>query len=271
MRVGGVPVPRTTGVAVLTAVVLVAIGGTLLTAAQPAAAQRPEVVAASPAHRPAHRYPVHTRVVATTFWVGEVFDATAPDGSQVISTYDARWLRHYGGCDGRVVRGVCRTERRFAGRGWFPRRMTPRENPFYLDLPFDDVNNRTAFARRCEVVPWAGRARYRGRCGDHRFSFMKNRWVALRGRSGRLCYGQVEDAGPGRYHDARYVFGRRDARPQNRRYGGAGLDVSPALNGCLGFRELNGQRDRVRWRFVDGRDVPRGPWRRIVTRRGVVG
>ena len=25
-----------------------------------------------------HRYPMHTRIVATTFWVGEIFDANAP-------------------------------------------------------------------------------------------------------------------------------------------------------------------------------------------------
>jgi len=36
------------------------------------------------------KYPWHTDIVATTFWVGEVFDPNAADGSQVISTYDSQ-------------------------------------------------------------------------------------------------------------------------------------------------------------------------------------
>jgi len=51
---------------------------------------------------------------------------------------------------------------------------------------------------------------------------------------------------------------------------GAGLDVSAALNGCLGFAQLDGQHDRVAWRFVDNADVPDGPWTRIVTTGPVV-
>lgn len=43
------------------------------------------------------------------------------------------------------------------------------------------------------------------------------------------------------------------------------MDVSPALNGCLGFSNLDGQDDRVDWQFVDEEDVPDGPWRRIIT------
>lgn len=96
---------------------------------------------------------------------------------------------------------------------------------------------------------------------------MKNRWVELR-RGGRVCYGQIEDAGPGEYDDAGYVFGTGNARPANTRYNGAGLDVSPALNGCLAFTELDGDDDQVDWRFVDAADVPDGPWMKIVTTSG---
>ena len=212
------------------------------------------------------RYPLHTRIVATTFWVGEVFDPAAPDGSQEVSAYDSRWLAHYGGCDGVRVAGVCGTERRAARNGFFPARMTPRENPFYLDLPFDDVNDDIAFARRDAVVPWAREPRYRAHSGDRSFNYLKNRWVRI-SHDGRVCYGQIEDAGPGGYHDSGYVFG--SARPANTRYGGAGLDVSPALNGCLGLSDLNGTADRVDWRFVDDADVPPGPWRTVVTTRQV--
>lgn len=66
-------------------------------------------------------------------------------------------------------------------------------------------------------------------------------------------------------NDAAYVFGTDDRRPVNSRFIGAGLDASPAINGCLGFSRLDDVNDRVDWRFVDGADVPDGPWRHIVT------
>ena len=214
------------------------------------------------------RYPLHTGIVATTFWIGEIFDPHSPNGSQVISTYDAHWLRHYGGCDGVVTGGRCQTQRRVAANGFFPTLMTPRENPFYLDLPFDDVNDAAAFSQRARFIPWAHDRGYAGHAHDTAFSYMKNRWVKLT-RDGRTCYGQIEDAGPGVYDDYRYVFGAGDPRPASRLYHGAGLDVSPALTGCLGFSELNGDDNRVNWQFVDAAEVPAGPWTRLVTTLGV--
>ncbi|MGW5641939.1 hypothetical protein ACWEV3_06500 [Saccharopolyspora sp. NPDC003752] len=209
-------------------------------------------------------YPPHTGIVATTFWVGEVLDPGSPDGSQRLSAYDADWLASYGGCDGVERDGRCDTERRTAANDFFPTRMTPRQNPFYLDLPFDDRNDPAAFERRGRVVPWAGDPGYAGRAADRSSSFMKNRWVRIQ-HGAAVCFGQIEDAGPGEYDDAAYVFGTDDRRPANTRFNGAGMDVSPALNGCLGLRELDGQHDVVDWRFVDDVDVPPGPWTRIVT------
>lgn len=213
-------------------------------------------------------YPMHTGIVATTFWVGEIFDPNASDGSQVYSTYDSQWAAHYGGCDGVVTSGDCGTEARSAGNGYFPTSMTPRENPFYLDLPFDDVNDPAAFARRAAVIPWAAEPGYAGHETDPAFSYMKNRWVQI-SNGARTCYGQIEDAGPGQYNDADYVFGSDDQRPENTKFNSAGMDVSPALNGCLGFADLNGEDDRVDWRFVDVKDVPDGPWRTLITVSGV--
>ncbi|QRP44808.1 hypothetical protein [Amycolatopsis sp. FDAARGOS 1241] len=197
-----------------------------------------------------------------------MFDPDAEDGSQVQSAYDDRWLEHYGGCDGVVVAGNCETERRTASNGFFPIHVVPRENPFYLDLPFDDVGNETARRQRTQVVPWAHEEYYSARISEPTFSLLKNRWVRIR-NEGRICYGQIQDAGPGRYDDARYVFGSDDARPANHRFNGAGLDVSPALNGCLGFTDLNGEDDRVDWQFSDAADVPPGPWQIVVTTSGV--
>lgn len=210
-------------------------------------------------------YPWHRDIVAATFWVGEIFDPNAADGSQMLSTYDSDWYGSYGGCDGVVVvGGGCETEVRSAGNGFFPSSMSPRENPFYLDVPYDDINDPTGFAHRDSVIPWADAEPYRSHRGDRDFSYLKNRWVQLT-RNGVTCYGQIQDAGPGEYHDAAYVFGADDARPANTRYGGAGLDVSPAITGCLGFPDINGISARVDWRFVEASEVPSGPWTRIVT------
>lgn len=213
-------------------------------------------------------YPWHTGIVATTFWVGEVLDPDAPDGSQEVSAYDAEWMQRYGGCDGVVEDGRCRTERRTAADGYFPTAMTPLENPFYLDLPYDDVNDPAVFARRGDTIPWAGDDRYAGRVDDPGFSLMKNRWVRIR-HAGATCYGQIQDAGPGSYDDVRYVFGADDARPASRAFNNAGLDVSPALNGCLGFPELDGRTALVDWQFVEDEEVPEGPWRHLITTSGV--
>ncbi|UKA59984.1 hypothetical protein [Arthrobacter sp. FW306-2-2C-D06B] len=211
----------------------------------------------------AGRYPWHTGIVSTTFWVGEIFDPKAADGSQVMSTYDSQWMQSYGGCDGVVTNG-CKTEARTQAKGYAPTSMTPKENPFYLDLPYDDVNDPTAFAERASVIPWANDPGFAGNAQNRSFSYMKNQWVRIR-MGNRECYGQIEDAGPGQYHDKNYVFGSNDARPVNKNFNGAGMDVSPALNGCLGFSELDGESDKVDWQFVPRDQVPAGPWLKIVT------
>lgn len=144
--------------------------------------------------------------------------------------------------------------------------MAPKQNPFYLDLPFDDVNNDAAFALRGQI-PWAQDPGYAGNLENREFSFMKNRWVQLQYK-GNTCYAQIQDAGPAEYDDFDYVFGDGGTGPKSTKYNGAGLDVSPAVVGCLGFAELNGTQAGVSWRFVDDVDVPEGPWKTIVTDSG---
>lgn len=253
MRVGGSRLLR--------AASLIGTTALLLTFGACSMNDRPLITEGSP-------YPWHTGIVSTTFWVGEVFDPEAADGSQVYSTYDSDWLGSYGGCDGLVVDGVCTTEPRTAENDFFPTSMIPLENPFYLDLPFDDVNDADALAIRGDVVPWATQPGIVDAIDDPTTSLMKNRWVQLR-RGDAVCFGQIQDAGPGVYDDADYVFGTDDARPANTRFGGAGLDVSPALTGCLGFDDIDGDDAVVDWRFVEAGAVPDGPWRRIVTTSGV--
>jgi hypothetical protein len=182
---------------------------------------------ATPAQAEAEPGPWHTNILSYTFYVGEV-NGSGPNDSQEISAYDPNWMANYGGCDGIVIKGVCKIEYRDAANGFFPKHMTPKQNPFYLDLPVSDRS-------------------------------LKNRWAQIQGPGG-TCFGQVEDAGPAVYDDRAYVFGTDDRRPRNKIADGGGMDVSPALNGCLGFTGRDGIVD---WRFVDS--PPPGPWTRIIT------
>jgi hypothetical protein len=208
-------------------------------------------------------HPLHTRVTATVFWVGEP-KGNGSSESNAISAWDDSWLAHYGGVDDPRLRR--------AADGYFPRAFTPKENPFYVDLPYSDFDDggdpRPA---RLRVVPWARQyssqlASFQKR--NRPFSLLKNRWVKLT-REGRVCYAQWEDAGPYLYGDAAYVFGADDRRPRSRLAQNAGMDVSPAVRDCLAFRGLNNDENKLAWQFVDAEHVPPGPWRKVVTTRQV--
>jgi hypothetical protein len=205
----------------------------------------------TPSTPPAGRvYPVHTNITAAVFWVGEPPGSGSSEDNG-LSAWDDAWEQHYGGYDDPEHRN-----------GYFPVGFTPKENPFYLDLPYNDFNNNgQRRANAMQVIPWAG-----DRTWTSRESMMKNRWVKLM-RNGRTCYGQIEDAGPYVYDDAAYVFG--SARPRSQQANNAGMDVSPALRDCLGFSGINNVSNQVDWQFVDDVDVPAGPWKQIITTRQV--
>ena len=210
-------------------------------------------------------YPLHTNITATVFWIGEPVGNGSTENN-AISAYDDRWLAHYGGADPYAP------ARRYP---WFPP-FRPHENPFYLDVPYDDfTDNGSPRRERLQVVPWTSAAKTAlaaAAATGNPYSLMKNRWVEIihsRAGTQRVCFGQIEDAGPYVYDDAAYVFGTGDPRPRSRLATNAGLDVSPALRDCLGFRGLNNDENRVDWRFIDSSRVPAGPWRRVVTTRQV--
>ncbi len=191
-------------------------------------------------------YPIHRNITATIFWVGEP-EGGGSSEDNAFSAWDDAWLEHYGGYDDP-----------FSRNGYFPSGFVPKENPFYLDLPyndFDDDGKRKANAY--ELIPWANE-----RDWGPRESMLKNRWVKLM-RNGVTCYGQIEDAGPYEYDDHAYVFGTD--RPKSTRANNAGMDVSPALRDCLKFEGLNNDDNHVDWQFVGEEDVPIGPWKEIVT------
>ncbi len=129
-----------------------------------------------------------------------------------------------------------------------PVKFTPRQNPFYCALPYNDKSANGHRPEAPRVVPWFKEA-YQG----PGVSTCKDRWVAIR-KGNRTVYAQWEDAGPFRTDYWQYVFGNE--RPKLNLNKGAGLDVSPAVRDYLGLNET----DVTDWRFVESSEVPRGPW-----------
>jgi hypothetical protein len=225
------------------------------------AATTTAVVTTAPAAKPVSSYPIHTNITATIFWIGEPVGSGSTEDNSV-SAYDDDWLADFGGFD---------DYRTFRTYPFFPS-FTPKENPFYLDLPYDDWNVTANRSARAAVVPWASQFATQIASKKNAFSLMKNHWVALwrtDSAGTHTCYAQIEDAGPYVYNDAAYVFGTNDPRPASKRSANAGLDVSPALRDCLRFDTLNDQDNKVSWQFVDAANVPSGPWTVVVTTRQV--
>jgi len=206
-----------------------------------------ESLAFAPSHlrsappSPGDPYPWKRQIVTTVFWIGEKPTENNPVPNRS-SSWDKEWSKSYGGFDDP------NPARR---QDYIPVKFTPRENPFYCALPYND---KAATGHRPEaprVVPWFKEA-YQG----PGVSVCKGRWIAIR-KGNKIAYAQWEDAGPFRTDHWQYVFGNERPKPNLNK--GAGLDVSPAVRDYLGLNET----DVTDWQFVDFKDVPRGPWSKL--------
>ena len=180
--------------------------------------------------------------MTTMFWVGEQSDAENAFIPNDASYWDASWQSSFGGVD-----------HPFERNGHWPAGFKPKENPFYVALPYGEFEEDNSLKHAAQSVPW-----YRPGVSP----LLKNRWVEIR-RGEQSCFAQWEDVGPCNENDFDYVFGET-ATPLNSFDAKAGLDVSPAVWHHLGMTD-NGI---TSWRFVDASDVPEGPWTDIVTRSG---
>ncbi|PYI75949.1 MAG: hypothetical protein DMF04_09240 [Verrucomicrobia bacterium] len=184
------------------------------------------------------RYAWKKNIVTTVFWIGERPSRNNPVPNRT-SSWDKHWTRNYGGFD----------DPNPAHRSnYIPVKFTPRQNPFYCALPYNDKATNGHRPEAARVVPWFKEA-YQG----PGVSTCKDRWVAIR-KGNRIAYAQWEDAGPFRTDHWQYVFGNE--RPKSNLNKGAGLDVSPAVRDYLGLSET----DVTDWRFVEFSEVLRGPW-----------
>jgi hypothetical protein len=203
----------------------------------------PRVFAPSRPRNTYTRYPWKLNIVSTVFWIGEQPTPNNPTPNDK-SSWDMEWAINYGGYDD--PNPANRTDR------YHPTGFIPKLNPFYIALPYNDVQGgtwRTKVEAR-QIIPWFHREFKRS---GH--TVLKGRWVAIR-RNGKVCYAQWEDVGPFETDDWRYVFG--DSRPRTTGNGGAGLDVSPAVRDFLDFNSGHATCD---WRFVDVQEVQEGPWK----------
>jgi hypothetical protein len=183
-------------------------------------------------------YPWKRNVVATVFWVGEEPTENNPTPNDK-SAWDVNWMAHFGGYDDPAQRS-----------GWGPAAFTPRLNPFYIALPYNDVAPGGAHHPEASaVIPWFWES-FRG----PGITVCKGRWISIH-FEGRVCYAQWEDVGPFQTDHWQYVF--QNENPRSNRNKSAGLDVSPAVRDYLALR--SGQ--RVEWRFVEEHEVPHGPWK----------
>jgi hypothetical protein len=183
-------------------------------------------------------YPWKTGIVTTTFWIGEQPTKNNPVPNHV-SSWDMNWAKNYGGTDDpdRVDRA-----------NFMPKGFVPGQNPFYIALPYNDLQKGGHKPEASTVVPWFKEV-YQGPTK----SVLKGRWVAVRFK-GKTAYAQWEDCGPFRTDHSAYVFGNERPKPNLNK--GAGLDVSPAVRDFLGMADT----DVTDWKFVEFGDVPRGPW-----------
>jgi hypothetical protein len=189
------------------------------------------------------RYPWKTDITATVFWVGEQPTENNPTPNNK-SSWDTEWQKNFGGYDDPdpVKRGP----------NYCPLGFTPKLNPFYIALPYNDCLDYTAHKPEAsKVIPW-----FKSTYSRPGKTVLRGTWVAIR-YGNRVCYAQWEDCGPFVTDDFDYVFG--NARPKNTSNKGAGIDVSPAVRDYLGM----GSSGKCDWRFVDLNEIPQGPWRSL--------
>jgi hypothetical protein len=185
------------------------------------------------------RAPWKQNIVTTVFWVGEPAGPNNPVSNDK-SSWDLNWTVSYGGFDPPEISNR---------RNYIPVAFIPRQNPFYVALPYNDVTHGQFKPEAPLIIPW-----FKGAYTSPGQSVCKDHWIAIR-KGNRICYAQWEDCGPFRTDHFQYVFGNE--RPKPNANDGAGLDVSPAVRDYLGLQPT----DATDWQFVGVRDVPQGPWR----------
>ena len=183
------------------------------------------------------KYPWKTGIVTTVFYVGTT-EKGKPNRSA--SVWNPHWTESFGGVDNPDPGGR---------KGYVPADFIPRQNPFYIALPYNDVTHGATKPEAPSVIPW-----FKEAYTEPGKSVCRDRWIAIRNSAGKVCYAQWSDCGPFLMDHYQYVFGNDRPRPNSNQ--GAGLEVSPAVRDYLGLANT----DVTDWKFVDFHEVQSGPW-----------
>ncbi len=186
--------------------------------------------------------PIHKNILTTIFWVGERAKPNSGWSDNLDSAWDMHWKENFGGLDNPIYR-----------KGFFPAKFRPKQNPFYVALPFNDISN-PGYLEICPILQY-----FKIKKASRIHSVCKNRWIEIQYRS-KTCYAQWQDVGPFYTDDYAYVFHGEIPRAHNQLM--AGLDISPATRDFLKIKKTC----RTTWRFVEESEVPQGPWKLIVTK-----
>ncbi len=188
-------------------------------------------------------YLLHKNISTTYFWVGEKAGKDNKNISNLPSAWDENWQIHYGGVDDPVNRN-----------GFYPASFTPQENPFYFALPYNDFDEDGNPKNDPQALAIFGQGQ---KFGSEQ-SICKNQWIKIV-KGDKVAYAQWEDVGPFGEDDKAYVFDGNE--PKSKENDHAGLDVSPAVHDYLSLGDI----DKTDWQFIDAKDVPDGPWKKIIT------
>ena len=192
-------------------------------------------------------YPWKTYITATIFWCGEQPTPRNPTPN-CKSSWDTEWAINFGGYDDPDP--AARIANHATG-DFRPKKFIPKLNPFYIALPYNDVQGWSRHKPEAsKVIPWF--SRMSPKPGK---TVLKGRWVQIFFNN-RSCYAQWEDCGPWVTNDWQYVFGNRP--PKATQNGSAGIDLSPSIRDYLGLKSGT----KVHWRFVEASQVPYGPWKK---------
>lgn len=186
------------------------------------------------------KYPWHKNIQPYVFYIGE--DSTPTDHqSKKSSIWDEEWQKNYGGYD--------TPDPDYRNSNYTPNAFVPNQNPFYIQLPYSDVENGVTKKEASLIIPW-----FKDAYEKEGKSVLKGRWVAIFS-AGRTCFAQWEDAGPYSVDDWKYVFAGNT--PSNPSFGLPAIGLSPAVRDYL---KLDSNATCA-WKFVDSSSVPDGPWK----------
>jgi hypothetical protein len=186
------------------------------------------------------KYPWHKNIKPFVFYIGE--ESTPIDHrSKKSSIWDPEWQKNYGGYD--------TPDSDYRNSNFAPNSFLPNQNPFYIQLPYSDIQNGHTKTEASQIIPW-----FKNAFDADGKSVLKGRWVAIFS-AGRTCFAQWEDSGPYSDDDWKYVFGGNT--PDSTALELPAIGLSPAIRDYL---QLDNNATCA-WKFVDYNSVPDGPWK----------